>query len=131
MKVSVFGQRNIVDENLIKEKFDEVLSEYEGQVFTYIYGGAKGPQDVVYNYVKDEMDCILFQPWTMISKRLSKQAVDDNGKFDPVYFFFRNIQIVDNSDLVIIFDNGSQDAEVYKVLNLCTRKNINLVKVDV
>jgi hypothetical protein len=130
MRVSVFGQRSITNEALLKEKFDEVLSNFEGNGFTYIYGGAKGPQDIIYNYVKEDMDCILFQPWTMISKKLNAQVME-SGKFDPVYFFFRNIQIVDNSDLVIVFDNGEQDAEVYKVLNLCNRKNVELVKINV
>jgi len=123
MRISVFGQRTINDEMLIKQKFDETIAEHDiRECLTYVYGGAKGAQDIIYNYVKEDMDTILFRPWTMVSKKLASQAMEGD-KFNPVYFFFRNIQIIDNSDLVIVFDNGEQDAEVYKVKNLLSKRD--------
>ena len=131
MRISVFGQRSINDSATVTTKFDLVLAEYEkDHPITFVHGGAKGPQSILHDYLKDECDVVLFKPWTMISKKLSKQAME-GGSFDPVYFFFRNIQIVENSDLVIIFDNGEQDGEVYKVKNLCDKKGIKYVEVPV
>jgi len=131
MRISVFGQRSITDEGLVKQRFDEVVAEYDiNESITYVHGGAKGVQEIIYNYVKEDWDCVLFRPWTMISKKLASQATED-GKFNPVYFFFRNIQIIENSDLVIVFDNGEQDAEVYKVLNLLEKKKTPFVKISV
>jgi hypothetical protein len=54
-----------------------------------------------------------------------------DGKFDPTFFFYRNIQIVDNSDLVVIFDNKEKDAEVYKVKDLCEKKCKQMIIFDV
>lgn len=132
MRVSVFGQRNIVDEQKVLGEFDKIINKYDPTVttFTFVHGGAKGPQELIYNYTKTVWDSVLYQPWTMISKKLSRLAME-NGSFDPVYFFFRNIQILENSDLVVIFDNGEKDAEVYKVLSLCEKKNIPFIKVEI
>lgn len=127
MKISVFGQRNITDISTITTLLEMELTDIETNI-TYIHGGAKGPQEIIYNYLKNTVDCVLFRPWTMISNKLAKQAMT-NGKFDPVYFFFRNIQIIENSDLVFIFDNGDQDAEVYKVISLCEKKDIKYKRI--
>lgn len=131
-RVSVFGQRTITDDKLVLAKYDEVVSKHYKEdgdlVVTYVYGGAKGPQEIIANVWMG--DKVLFQPWTAISKSLSRQAYKEGG-FDPVYFFFRNIQIVENSDLVIIFDNGEKDAEVYKVKSLCEKKGIKYEVVEV
>lgn len=125
MRVSVFSQRSVNDASVVTSSFKEIVGE-NGYI-TFVHGGAKGAQEIILDWF--EGDVITYRPWTAISKALSRQAYKE-GAFDPVYFFFRNIQIVENSDLVIIFDNGEKDAEVYKVKNLCEKKGIKYEVVE-
>lgn len=131
MKISVFGQRNIKDDLKIKEEIDNVLSRIpESDYVTFLWGGAEGCQKVVYEYLNKNYDFVLFKPWTTVSKKLYNIATKE-GKFDNSYFFFRNVQIVDNSDLVVIFDNGTKDSEVYKVKNLVEKKGKDHIVIEV
>lgn len=129
MKVSVFSQRNVTDPAIVDKLFNEALWE-DGYNPTFLTGGAHGAQQVIYDALKDDYDFVVFKPWTQISKKMESIAVVD-GKFDPTFFFYRNIQIVDNSDLVVIFDNGEKDAECYKVKALCEKKGKNMVVINV
>ena len=128
MKVSIFSQRNVTDPVIVDKLFEE-LGKYEEPVI-FLTGGAHGAQQVVYDALKDDYDFVVFKPWTQISKKLESLAIVD-GKFDPTFFFYRNIQIVDNSDLVVIFDHKEKDAECYKVKNLCEKKDKNMVIINV
>lgn len=128
MKVSVFSQRNVKGyESIIETTMEEWLQSQDTTCITVLTGGAQGAQSVLFDALSDVWDFVVFRPWTQISRRLEIQATKE-GKFDPVWFFFRNIQIVDNSDVVIIFDTGEKDAEVYKVRELCKRKGKELVE---
>jgi hypothetical protein len=134
MKVSIFSQRSVTDPSIVDKLFDtinyleNIKDEYKPVMF--LTGGAHGAQQVIYNTLKDDYDFVVFKPWTQISKKMESIAIVD-GKFDPTFFFYRNIQIVDNSDLVVIFDNGEKDAEVYKVKGLCEKKGKQMVVIHV
>jgi hypothetical protein len=133
MKVSVFSQRNVTDPAIVDMFLDEVQKQYQDIVVyspVFLTGGAHGAQQVIYDALKENYDFVVFKPWTQISKKMESIAVVD-GKFDPTFFFYRNIQIVDNSDLVVIFDNGDKDAEVYKVKGLCEKKGKQMVVIHV
>ena len=135
MRVSVFGPRKITEDQATKvvAEIDTYISDLgydQPTPLVFLTGGASGVQDVVYEEFSQDYDFIVFKPWTQISKRLEKQALE-GGSFDPVYFFFRNLQIIDNSDVVIVFDSGQKDAEVYKVLEVCQRKNKKVYKVEI
>lgn len=131
MKVAIFGSLNIsVDQEnkvlkLLEEEFTALRnpSNDYGRAFSILSGGATGVQSVIPDFVHVfGYDLIVFKPWTQVSRKLEKQATS-SGKFDPIYFFFRNIQIVDNADIVLIFDTGDKCAEVDRVRELCERKN--------
>ena len=126
MRISVFGPRKITKEDTLKiqESMDKIIGELTLECITLLLGGASGTQKIVEEYFKDMYDIVVFQPWTMIKKDLIKE------KYDPTYFFYRNIQIVDNSDVVCIYDNGNKDAEVYKVKNYCKNSNIQFWELD-
>ena len=133
MKVSVFSQRSVTDPAIVDMFLDEVQKQYQDiAVYSSVFltGGAHGAQQVIYDALKDDYDFVVFKPWTQISKKMESIAVVD-GKFDPTFFFYRNIQIVDNSDLVVIFDNGEKDAECYKVKGLCEKKGKPMVVINV
>jgi len=126
MKISFFGQRNFKNDSFIKENIDRLLSEmaeHRNECVTVLWGGAQGAQTIAYDYLKTEYDTVKFKPWTTVSRKLYKEE-SQKGKFDNNYFFLRNIQIVDNSDLVVIFDNGEKDSEVDKVKELVEKKGI-------
>jgi hypothetical protein len=123
MKVSVFGQRNVTDESVVKSTIDSIIQN-EGSIdagyITFLWGGAKGVQEIVYYYLKDEYDFVIFKPWTKVSHELNNIAME-GGKFNTKYFYLRNKQIIQNSDLVVILDNGQREKEVDSVKELCSK----------
>ena len=77
-------------------------------------GGAAGPAKIIADIAERDAGwtSVLFKPWTMIWSKLN---------FEPIYFYLRNKQIVENADVVLIITNGEKDSEVYRVVELCQR----------
>lgn len=127
MKISVFGNRSIVDKEKVVEYFWDFCSSMEEELdvpsgITYLWGGAEGPARLVAEELRDKTDIVLFKPWHM---------VDFSMKFNPKFFFFRNKQIIENSDAVLIFSTGEKDAEVYKTVEFCEQRKKNYLVVQV
>lgn len=122
MKVAIIGQRDVKKEsvNLIHKSVLSFIEDTKDNL-VFLTGGATGVQEIVMDLVGDTFDVVVFKPWTLISKKLFNNVMSD-GKFDPTFFFYRNIQIVDNSDLILVFTDGTKDAEVNRTLELCERK---------
>lgn len=123
LKIGVFGNRNITD----KEKvWDEYLkaSPVDMKNTIYLYGGASGPQQFILELINHykEVSTVLFKPWHMLWSKL---------EFNPIFFYLRNKQIVENADKIIIFTNGEKDSEVYRVIDLCERRNKDFVIIEV
>lgn len=125
MKLAVFGQRAIEDTGAVISRLLELSDEkgWDNEPLTYLYGGAKGPQAAVLEVMSPHHDCVLFQPWSMVTSRL--------GKFNVDFFDYRNKQIIDNADEVVIFDDGSPDREADRVINYVRRchKMYNIIKM--
>jgi len=130
MKVSVFSQRNVDNQEIVDMILDHAAEAAGVEPIVFLIGGANGAQTILYNALRDEYDFVIFKPWTQISREVEELATQ-GGKFNSTFFYYRNIQIVDNSDLVIIIDNGEKDAEVYKVKELCNKKNKSMVIINV
>lgn len=118
MKISVFGNRSITDVNKVVDIFWKYVETLElkdkPEGITYVWGGADGPSNIIAEELREKTDIVLFKPWHLI---------DFSIKFGPKYFYFRNKQVVENSDAVLILTTGEKDAEVYKTVELCEQKN--------
>lgn len=118
IKIGVFGNRNITNKELVQSKFAEFMEDFELPLdpILIIHGGAAGPANIMAEYAdKDqEWSTVLFKPWTMVWSKL---------EFQPIFFYLRNKQIVENSEIVFIVTNGEKDSEVYRVIDLCKRWN--------
>jgi len=123
LKLAIFGNRNITDETLIVNSIaDHVVFSHPTVV---LHGGASGPSAVAVEMAKNSEGLwtdVLFKPWSMVWSKL---------EFKPIFFYLRNKQIVENADKVIVFDNGEKDSEVYRVIELCKRKEKDFVVVEV
>lgn len=118
MKLAVFGQRAIEDEAVIAKLLELIeLEGWDGDRLTYLHGGAKGPQKTILGLMEEYHDTVLFQPWSMVTSKLGKFRID--------MFDWRNKQIINNADEVVIFDNGTPDREADYVLNYVRRYNIS------
>ena len=121
MKISAFGPRVLSEEQEKKVLMVWTELRKDRDWVTYVHGGSKGVQDLILRYEKEVAgaDCILFAPWHFVDKGLT---------FSPKLMLKRNIQILDNSDLVILFDleEGHKLAwtEVY-----CEERNIDCILV--
>lgn len=119
MKLAVFGQRAIEDEATVRSQLHELSKRkcwYELGI-TYLYGGAKGPQRFALDMMDEYHDTVLFQPWSMVTNKL--------GEFNVEMFDWRNKQILDNADEVVIFDDGTPDREADYVLTYVRRYDIS------
>jgi hypothetical protein len=124
MKLAVFGNRDITDEDRIIALFAQNLHPEEAlSSIVYLHGGAAGPQRIILNYLKQYPGAeILFQPWHVIWKRL---------RFTPAFFYLRNKQIIDNADRIMVFTNGGKDSEVDRVINYCKSVKKTPVVIEV
>ena len=112
MRVAVVGSRSITDQDLINYHLDMLLlpcGGENGDEVTIISGGAKGVDSLAREWARlNNKDFILFKPYHLI---------DNSVMYHPRYYFVRNKQIVDNSDMVICFwdgkSNGAKDAIKY------------------
>lgn len=108
MRVAVLGSRNIHDREFV---FNKLSSIYAGlqrkghRQFTFLYGGDKGVSRLTSDWVNRsisqglDIEPIIFEPYHLLNRR---------SKFDSRNFYYRNLQMLNNADLVIIFwDNQS------------------------
>ena len=107
MKVAIFGSRNLGNNEAVKAVWNRFRNQLP-QHITLLHGGAKGPQNDIVEIEQDNpnTDIVLFKPWHMINSRLP---------FDRNLFFYRNKQIIDNSDMVVFVmheDSKQNDAEL-------------------
>lgn len=88
MKIAIIGSRTFNDYQFLKE----TLSEYK-DIDIIVSGGATGADSLSERYAKENnIQTLIFKPnWDKYGKRAG---------------YLRNIEIVDNSDLVIAFWDG-------------------------
>jgi len=97
MRISCFGARVLSEEQEKKVLMIWTELRKDREWVTYVHGGSKGVQELILKYEKEigGADTILFAPWHFVDKGLV---------FSPKLMLKRNIQILDNSDLVLLFD---------------------------
>lgn len=126
MRVAVVGSRSIVDQDLINYHLDKLLlpcGGENGDEVTIISGGAIGVDTLAREWARvNNKDFILFKPYHLI---------DNQVTYHPRYFFTRNKQIVDNSDMVVVFwdgtSNGSKDVMKYSRRQ---KKDLRVITLD-
>lgn len=123
MKVAVFGNRSINDPKIVYPFIDE-LAKIKADHLVFLHGGARGPQKIITEWAFEQgiTNIILFKPWHMI---------DDSLEFTTELYFLRNVQIVDNADLVVLITNGERDSEVDRVRAYALRKNVETLIIEV
>lgn len=97
MRIGIIGSRNIAETEVVVGCMQQVMDPLEDECvpLTFLGGGSKGSERIAAEWVTSaDYDYILFKPYNM---------VDTSVEHSPKFFFFRNKQIVDNSDAVIIF----------------------------
>lgn len=122
-KIGVFGNRSITNEEAVLDAFENVVGTSEE--ICILHGGAAGPAKILSERAKESegFSEICFKPWSMIYQKL---------EFHPKFFYFRNKQVVENADKVVIFSNGEKDSEVSRVIELCDRweKDYTVVEIS-
>jgi hypothetical protein len=123
VKIAVFGDRDL--EITVDFVITELKKIYRCTDTVLLHGGAKGPQTVVKKIYEDSgLTTVCFKPWHMISNQIP---------FSSELFFYRNKQIVENADEVIVFVGEKDDAEtarVIKLMNSYPDKVLHTIKVQ-
>jgi len=124
MKIAVFGNRNINSVKRINETMEAATESLDASEIVLLHGGTKGPQTIVATvFANWGAQLVLFKPWHMVW---------DQIPFCTNLFFYRNKQIIENADKVIVFLDGTKDAETSRVLDLMTlypEKSLEVVEV--
>lgn len=100
MRVAIVGSRSIDNESLIFDEASVLIERYAPAIdnITIISGGAPGVDAVAERFANENgYNFICFKPYHLVNRR---------ADYSPDYYFARNMQIVDNSDLIIVFWNG-------------------------
>lgn len=126
MRIGIFGSRNITDFD-VRAILEDITIDIEGSIF--LLGGAKGVQAIVKSYLDEYKDrygkClyILFKPWHLVNTRLA---------FNTDLFFYRNKQIIQNSDLVVVIRKYDEedDSEILGALSYAGRLNKEITTMD-
>jgi hypothetical protein len=117
MKVGIIGSRGFDNEAKVQEHIDHLVGRYfedEARMVVFIGGGSRGAERIAQDHITNNlnMDYVLFKPYNFI---------DTKVPHDPKFFHFRNKQIVDNADLLVVFDDGVEKSLVRTILYI---KNI-------
>lgn len=116
MKVGILGSRSIDDVEQVISNFESVLRGLDnesGGHISVLGGDSKGAERICKDYVEaTPYDYVLFLPYSFVAS-----GVDH----DPKYFYYRNKQIIDNADYVVVFldheEGGVSKAFVYLKYN--------------
>ena len=96
MKIGILGSRTLANHPDIYDKIYDILEEYKDDNPTVLHGGAEGVDQKTHRVCKQlSIDTVVLKPYFKLAKCPVK--VDD--------FFIRNQQILDNSDLMILFSD--------------------------
>ena len=113
MKIALVGSRSITSKEIVLSALYATIHKYTPKSVAVISGGAKGVDTVAREIAKDEgFDFILFKPYHMI---------DTTVEYDPKFFFTRNKQIVDNSDVVVVVWDGESHGTQH-VIDYCRKR---------
>lgn len=127
MKIGIIGSRGFENEELIRNKIDHVLAPLEEQCLLLVFlgGGSKGAERIAADHVTGNLqyDYVLFKPYNFI---------DTKVPHDPKYFYFRNKQIVDNADVLIVFDDEQERnlAKTIHYIKNATKKDYHIFYLD-
>jgi hypothetical protein len=113
IKLAVFGNRKLTSDQAasISQSLQTLVEVAD---FVLLSGGADGVSRIAEAVFEgNNLPSVVFKPWNIIWNKLS---------FDPILFYLRNKQIIENADKVLIFDTGERDSEVHRVVALCERK---------
>ena len=101
MKIGIIGSRGYTNEDMVQSCIDHIIGPYEDEAMMVVFigGGSKGAERIAMDHITGNLglDYVLFKPYNF---------VDTKAEHDPKFFYFRNKQIVDNADLLLVFDDG-------------------------
>ena len=115
MKLGVLASRSITDQETVDELIDYIVERYfEDDISCVISGSGSSVEKKLIQQCKDShIDHVLFEPYFVVDKK---------SKHNPAHFFARNKQIVDNSDVVVIFWDQEDRGEEFAI-NYAKKKN--------
>lgn len=124
MKIGVIGSNSITDKKRVFDILESELFKKENifDSITILGQGGKGVANFTKEFAKEfSLDFVEFLPYHLIDNRVD---------FSSKYFFIRNRQIIDNSDLVIAIWNGDCKDVEYGI-KYSQKKNlpISVVKI--
>ena len=120
MKIGIIGGREFKDEALVQRLLDETIAPYEDDctLLVFLGGGSKGAERIAQDHITGNLkwDYVLFEPYNFLDRKVPH---------DPKHFYFRNKQIVNNSDLVLVFDDGVEASlpKIVTFIKKATQKN--------
>lgn len=97
MRIGIIGSRGVTNDDVVRVAMQGIVGPLQDDCvpLTFLGGGSKGSERIAAEWASEEgYDYILFKPYNF---------VDTSADHDPKYFFYRNKQIVDNADAVVIF----------------------------
>lgn len=111
--IAVIGNRDIVNEEWVyKELATNVPLDS-----VVLVGGAKGAQELTEKWCKaNDVTLLHFKPWNHINHRMPHM---------DSYFFWRNKQMIDESDQVLFLRSDTVDAEVNGALDYVSNSRFN------
>lgn len=115
MKVAIVGSRNYQYPNIVIAMLEELLKQYKDELIL-ISGGASGPDTICEQFaIKNKCTFIKFPAqWDLYGKQAG---------------FIRNKEIVENSDIIYAFYDGSSKGTLLTI-NLAKEMNKHLFIIE-
>lgn len=112
MRAAIIGSRSFNDYNLVLE----TLLEYENVITTIVSGGAKGADTLGERWAKEKnKEILIFYP--------------DWSKYGRSAGFIRNKDIIENSDIVFAFWDGTSKGTKNSIeLSIKLNKELKIIK---
>ncbi len=142
-----FGHRKIINKQSIQSQLILIIKDLiENKGYKrFLFGGLGEFDDLCYqivsSYKQQYSDIVrvfyLFDKKHInerkrpkyISKELYEEIIYAQVDFDYWYYYiyYRNLTIVDNSDMIVFYVNHSEESGAYKIYKYAKKKNKNII----
>jgi hypothetical protein len=119
MNIAIIGSRTFLDYNTLKQKLDEFVSQQQLSFsdITIVSGGAKGADSLAEMYANENYTkLIVFKP--------------DWEKFGRGAGYRRNVDIINNADIVFAFWDGASKGTKHSI-DIAEKQGKAVITVEV
>jgi hypothetical protein len=119
MRVGVIGSVFDSDETKVFPLLSNALDSFNMKTITIVTGSAPGTENIARNFAyRRGYDCVMFKPAYALDKRIPSSSRHD---------FLKLVQIVENSDKLIVVDTKTPSENVEGAMRMAKKLGVPIL----